>query len=161
MPESSYLHPLFGLVRFRTDNSEWRRGDGITFLSGFDLADVTEVVIPQLENVPGSASGKLRFHKLGRSQILSAFAEVEVQGLLPHVKTCAGTLSLRLRKPTSGALSKLPSNHAFGIAIDMNENDRGFGESISPIAPIFQSHGFKWGAEFNDPMHFEVMTFHS
>lgn len=160
MPESSFNHPLFGTVRFRTKTPDkWVRGDKITFISGFDVADVTPLFIPQLKNIPGSNKGKLSFHKNGHEQLLQAFALIESRGLLKHVKTCAGTLNPRLRKPTSGAISKLPSNHAFGIAIDLNEDDPGFGDSVAPVAPIFQALGFTWGKAFNDPMHFEVNHF--
>ena len=159
MPQSSFDHPLFGRVKFRTVSPEWKRGDKIIFLSGFDLADVTQVFIPQLKNVPGSNKGKLRVHQRAHAQLLEVFRLIEDRGLLHHVKTCAGTLNPRLRKPTSGALSKLPSNHSFGIAIDLNENDPGFGDSVAPVAPIFQSLGFTWGKAFNDPMHFEVNRF--
>lgn len=159
MPDSSFDHPLFGRVKFRTVSPEWKRGDKIIFLSGFDLADVTQVFIPQLKNVPGSNKGKLRVHQQAHAQLLEVFRLIEDRELLHHVKTCAGTLNARLRKPTSGALSKLPSNHSFGIAIDLNENDPGFGDSVAPVAPIFQSLGFTWGKAFNDPMHFEVNRF--
>ena len=87
------------------------------------------------------------------------FNEIEAAGLLHHVKSCAGTLNVRLRKPTSGALSKLPSNHAFGIAIDLNEDDPGFGDSVAPVASFFEANGFTWGKAFNDPMHFEINRF--
>jgi len=75
------------------------------------------------------------------------------------VDTCAGSLNFRLRKPTSGNLSKLPSNHAFGIAIDLNADDGSNGKSVSPVAPVFEALGFRWGIEFNDPMHFEIDEF--
>ncbi|MFM0125905.1 M15 family metallopeptidase [Paraburkholderia sp. RL18-101-BIB-B] len=159
MPESTFVHPLFGEVRFETRHDYWKRGDHITFISGFDSADVTPIFIPQLKDIPGSNGGKLRFHKRGQQQLLDVFHEIEAQALLRFVKTCAGTLNRRLRKPTSGALSKLPSNHAFGIAIDMNEDDPGFGDSVAPVAPIFQKYGFMWGKSFNDPMHFEIEKF--
>jgi len=159
MPESSFVHPLFGEVRFRTANAEWKRGDKIAFISGFNLADVTPLFVPQLKNVPGSHGGRLKFHRLGHTQLLRAFEEIEAEGLLHHVKTCAGTLNVRLRKPTSGALSKLPSEHAFGIAIDLNEEDPGFGDSVAPVAPTFEGLGFTWGKAFNDPMHFQVNRF--
>lgn len=159
MPESSFDHPLFGHIAFRTVSPEWKRGDKIIFLSGFDLADVTPMLIPQLRNVTGSNRGKLQFHKRGQAQLLKVFSTIESQGLLQHVKTCAGTLNPRLRKPTSDALSKLPSNHSFGIAIDLNEDDPGFGDSVAPVAPIFQAFGFTWGKAFNDPMHFELNRF--
>jgi len=106
----------FGNVRFRTDHDVWIRGDHITFISGFDVSDITQLQVPQLKGIPGSNNGKLKFHKKGHAQLLQAFDDIERLGLLKHIKTCAGSLNFRLRKPTSGVLSKLPSNHAFGIA---------------------------------------------
>jgi hypothetical protein len=159
MPDGNYDHPLFGPIRFRTASNDWKRGDHITFLSGFDVNDVTRIFIPQLENIPGSNHGKLLFHKRGHKQLLRAFNEIEARGLLHHIKTCAGTLNTRLRKPTNGGFSPLPSNHSFGIAIDLNESDPGFGASVAPVAPVFQALGFTWGKSFKDPMHFEINTF--
>uniref|UniRef100_UPI003F491672 M15 family metallopeptidase n=1 Tax=Cupriavidus yeoncheonensis TaxID=1462994 RepID=UPI003F491672 len=159
MPESTFQHPLFGEIRFKTKESHWKRGDKITFISGFNSADILPVFIPQLQGIPGSHKGRLRFHKNAHEQLLKAFAEVQEKDLLRHIKTCGGALNQRLRKPTSGNLSKLPSNHAFGIAIDLNEDDPNFGDSVAPLAPIFEAHGFTWGKAFNDPMHFEVNKF--
>jgi hypothetical protein len=159
MPDGTFVHPLFGSVRFRTAHSTWVRGDSITFLSGFDTHDIQPVTVPQLANVPGSNRGRLSFHKRAHAQVLAVFADIERLGLLHHIKTCAGALNFRLRKPTSGALSKLPSNHAFGIAIDLNADDGSLGASVAPVAPIFEAFKFKWGKSFNDPMHFEVEGF--
>jgi hypothetical protein len=159
MPEATFVHPLFGSVRFRTAHSTWLRGDKITFLSGFDTSNIQPVTIPQLAHVPGSNHGTLRFHKRAHDQVLAVFADIERLGLLNHIKTCAGALNFRLRKPVSGALSKLPSNHAFGIAIDLNADDGSLGASVAPVAPVFEAFKFKWGKSFNDPMHFEVENF--
>lgn len=160
MPESTFTHPLFGPVRFRTaTRNQWIRGDAISFISGFDESDILPLQIPQLADVEGAHGGHLRFHKRGHDQLLRAFAEVANQGLLSHIKTCAGTLNRRLRRPVGGGLSKLPSNHAFAIAIDLNADDGSLGASVAPVAPIFQAHGFTWGKSFNDPMHFEVNRF--
>jgi hypothetical protein len=159
MPESTFTHPLFGNVKFRTNSDIWVRGDGITFVSGFDVNDITKVTVPQLASVPGSNGGKLRFHKRAHKQLLMVFADIERLGLMHHIKTCAGALNFRLRKPTSGALSKKPSNHAFGIAIDLNSDDGSLGASVAPVAPVFEALGFNWGIEFADPMHFEVELF--
>lgn len=159
MPESSFEHPLFGRVRFRTVSPVWKRGDRIVFISGFDLGDVTPVFVPQLKDIPGSSAGRLRVHKRAHAQLLAVFNTIEAREQLHVIKTCAGTLNARLRKPTSGALSRLPSNHSFGIAIDLNEDDPGFGSSVAPVAPVFQAFGFTWGKAFNDPMHFEVNRF--
>jgi hypothetical protein len=159
MPESSFDHPLFGHVRFRTAHQAWLRGDDITFISGFDIGDITSVSIPQLKNIPGSHGGKLMFHKRAHAQLVEVFANLERLDLMKHIKTCAGSLNFRLRRPTSGALSKLPSNHAFGIAIDLNADDGSNGASVAPVAPVFEALGFKWGISFSDPMHFEVEEF--
>ncbi|MDM0009394.1 M15 family metallopeptidase [Variovorax sp. J22G73] len=160
MPESTFNHPLFGPVRFRTASKlQWIRGDAISFVSGFDEADILSLQIPQLAGIDGANNGHLRFHKRGHAQLLRSFEEIAQRGLLHHIKTCAGTLNKRLRKPVGGGLSKLPSNHAFGIAIDLNSDDGSMGGSVAPVAPIFQANGFIWGKSFNDPMHFEVNTF--
>ena len=159
MPTSTFTHPLFGSVTFKTKSSTWVRGDSITFLSGFDEDDVTKVTIPQLKDIPGTHGGVMKFHKRGHAQLLSAFADIERFGALKHIKTCAGTFNKRLKKPISGNLSREPSNHSFGIAIDLNEDDGSNGGTVAPVAPFFQAVGFHWGISFNDPMHFEVKTF--
>jgi hypothetical protein len=156
MPTGEFNHPLFGLVKFKTKSSTWVRGDPITFTAGFDTGDVTNVTIPQLEKIPGANGGKVRFHKRGHKQLLAVFEDIEKLGLMKHIKTCAGAFFPRLRKPTSGKLSKLPSNHSFGIAIDLNADDGSNGGTVAPVAPVFEAHGFHWGKSFNDPMHFEV-----
>lgn len=159
MPEAAFNHPLFGSVRFRTAHSTWVRGDKINFLSGFDTNAIQPVTIPQLAHVPGSNQGVLSFHKRAHAQVLAVFADIERLGLLHHIKTCAGALNFRLRKPTNGALSRLSSNYAFGIAIDLNADDGSKGGSVAPVAPVFEAFEFKWGKSFNDPMHFEVKKF--
>lgn len=159
MPTASYNHPLFGLITFKTKHSTWVRGDDITFTSGFDTQQIQKVHIPQLEKIPGTHGGNLGFHKRAHAQVLTVFAEIERLGLLHHIKTCAGSVNFRLKKPTSGRLSKEPSNHAFGIAIDLNADDGSLGASVKPVAPVFENLGFRWGKAFSDPMHFEVRTF--
>ena len=53
------------------------------------------------------------------------------------------------------------SNHAFGLAFDLNvpENERGtVGQINRQVVQIFQSWGFTWGGTwgYTDPMHFEM-----
>jgi hypothetical protein len=53
------------------------------------------------------------------------------------------------------------SNHAFGLAFDLNvpENQRGtVGRINRQVVAIFQSWGFTWGGvwHYTDPMHFEL-----
>ena len=159
MPTSTYNHPLFGSVIFRTKHNSWVFGDDITFISGFNVDDITQVTIPELKGVPGSHDGVVRFHKKGHAQIKAAFKQLANENLLKAIKTFGGSLNFRLRRPISGNLSKLPSQHAFGIAIDLNEDDGSNGGSVAPVAPVLQAHGFTWGKSFNDPMHFEIGKF--
>ncbi|MBP0494924.1 M15 family metallopeptidase [Pararoseomonas indoligenes] len=155
----TFDHPLFGVVKFRTKHDAWVRGDSITFIDGFDSNEITRVHVPQLKNVKNAHGGAIRFHKKAHAQLLKAFEDIERMGLLHHVRTFDGTENARLRRPTSGALSKLPSNHSFGTAIDLNAGDGSNGGTTAPIAPVFEALGFTWGAAFNDPMHFEVDEF--
>jgi hypothetical protein len=55
------------------------------------------------------------------------------------------------------------SNHAFGLAFDLNvpENERGTVGRIDPqVVQIFEDFGFTWGGtwHYTDPMHFEMNT---
>jgi hypothetical protein len=159
MPEGTYNHTLFGLVKFKTESPKWVYGDQITFTSGFDPSVITAVMIPELRDVPGGNHGVLKFHEKGHKQLQAAFKQINQDGLMHHIRTCGGTVNMRLRRPISGKLSKLPSNHAFGTAIDLNEDDGSKGGSVAPVAPIFKAHGFNWGKSFNDPMHFEIKYF--
>lgn len=159
MPTSTYNHPLFGPVTFKTKHDTWKFGDDITFISGFDVDDITKVTIPELKGISGSNNGVVRFHKKGHAQLKAAFKELAEVNLLKTIKTFGGSLNFRLRRPISGNLSKLPSQHAFGIAIDLNEDDGSNGGSVAPVAPVLKAHGFTWGQSFNDPMHFEIRKF--
>jgi hypothetical protein len=53
------------------------------------------------------------------------------------------------------------SNHAFGLAFDLNvpENERGtVGQIDRQVVQILESYGFTWGGtwRYTDPMHFEM-----
>jgi hypothetical protein len=159
MPIGIYNHPLFGVVKFKTQHNDWRRGDPITFIDGFSSSDVVNVTVPQLRRIPHTNGGVIKFHKRGQNQLLAAFEDIERLGLLKHIDSCAGAFHQRLKKPVSGALSKEPSNHSFGIAIDLNSDDKCLGCTTAPLAPVFQHHGFRWGKAFNDPMHYEIVKF--
>jgi hypothetical protein len=55
------------------------------------------------------------------------------------------------------------SNHAFGLAFDLNvpENERGtVGRIDRQVVQIFEDFGFTWGGtwHYTDPMHFEMNT---
>jgi hypothetical protein len=150
---------LFGEVTFKTKKPIWVRDDDITFIRGFNVNDIKKVHVSQLEGVRGIKKGDLSFHKRGHAQLMAVFEGLERLNLLTFITSCAGSLNFRLRKPVNGGLRKLPSNHAFGIALDLNSDDKELGASVAPVAPVFEAFGFKWGKSFNDPMHFEIDEF--
>ncbi len=161
MPSRSYRHPLIGEVRFETKNkTKWETGDDITFTKGFDVKkNIKTVVILQLAKVPGANGGSLEFHVRAHQQLKDVFNQIEKDGLLGEIMNCDGTSHQRLKKPTSGVLSTEPSEHAFGLAIDLNTDDDQLGLTVARLAPIFEKFGFRWGITFKDPMHFEVKSF--
>jgi len=61
--------------------------------------------------------------------------------------------------------SSTPSNHSWGLAIDINWNHNGFGTD-SPhdipgqVVAVWKNYGFRWGGDYSgrkDWMHFEYM----
>jgi hypothetical protein len=71
-----------------------------------------------------------------------------------------GMLSCRYRRGSSSSIS----NHAWGTAVDLTLNkildpwgDNKVQYGLTMIAPIFNRHGWYWGASFakEDGMHFE------
>ena len=73
----------------------------------------------------------------------------------PRASTPAATT-----RGSSPAPSTL-SNHAFGLALDLNavENQRGtVGQIDRGVVAIFEKWGFTWGGDwgYTDPMHFEL-----
>lgn len=58
--------------------------------------------------------------------------------------------------------SKRLSNHARGIAIDIDPQDNQMGRGkpmdMDPrVVAAFEAEGWRWGKAFNDPMHFEAV----
>lgn len=77
----------------------------------------------------------------------------------------AGMLCVRLRRPTSGALSTHLSNHSWGTASDISVDGKVVGNGkvkvqrgIAAIIPFFNKAGWFSGLGFGaeDDMHFEV-----
>ncbi len=156
---------MFGLITFTVD--KWEYGAPIlNFTSGFDLNDVTNLVVPELIGKPGSEDGVVQFHKRFHGQALQAFRDLGTLNLIKYIHQVDAPLFPRLKKLASGTVSHEPSNHSFGIAIDLNEdelplntNDTGLiPGTVRPLAPTFIALGFRWLQNSGDPMHFEIAT---
>lgn len=118
--------------------------------------------------------------KLRRNLVLDTVGPFRVTGLLPAVLSLkavmseiaaahpnvysalgtAGMFCCRLQRGSSSAIS----NHSFGTAIDLTLNGvlDAYGDGkvqygLTLIAPVFNRHGWYWGAAFGkeDGMHFE------
>jgi peptidoglycan hydrolase-like protein with peptidoglycan-binding domain len=118
--------------------------------------------------------------KLRRNLVLDTIGPFRVTGLVPAVLSLkaimleiaaahpnvysalgtAGMLCCRLQRGSNTAIS----NHSFGTAIDITLNGEldAYGDGkvqygLTLIAPIFNRHGWYWGAAFGkeDGMHFE------
>lgn len=98
---------------------------------------------------------RIRCHRLLTDVFENTFLELYQAGCWPRLKTFGGCFSYRPKR-TSRKLSV----HSWGIAIDLNEdtNARMPGDMDPEVIAIFQRHRFKWGGEFDDPMHFQYAT---
>ncbi|GAA1911395.1 hypothetical protein GCM10009797_01370 [Nocardioides hwasunensis] len=102
--------------------------------------------------------GSVTCHKDLFPQLRAALLEVQQQGLAKevHPSEYAGCYYPRFIADTTSL-----SNHAFGLALDLNVpgNQRGtVGEMDRAIVGIFKRWGFAWGGDwrYTDPMHFEL-----
>jgi hypothetical protein len=100
--------------------------------------------------------GRVTCNRLLFPQLKAALAEVVARGLAGTIHSTAGCYNPRFIAGTSSL-----SNHAFGLAIDINapENARGTaGQMNRQVVQIFEKWGFTWGGvwHYTDPMHFEM-----
>jgi hypothetical protein len=104
--------------------------------------------------------GNVTCNKLIFPQLRAALEEVVARHLADkiHPDEYAGCYY-----PRFIAGSTKLSNHAFGLALDLNVpgNGRGtVGQMDRDVVAIFKSWGFTWGGDwgYTDPMHFEMNT---
>jgi hypothetical protein len=100
--------------------------------------------------------GRMTCNKIMFPQLRAALREVVERGLADKIYQTAGCYYPRFIANTTSL-----SNHAFGLAIDLNtrENQRGtVGQLDRTVVSIFEKWGFTWGGHwrYTDPMHFEM-----
>lgn len=118
------------------------------FLAGTDIElkhgiRVHKKVAASLESIFASL-----WDKFGKSQ-----AEIEKVDL----HKIGGAYQFRARRGSSRL-----SNHARGIAIDIDPQDNQMGKGKPwdmdrRVVDAFEAEGWRWGKAFNDPMHFEAV----
>ena len=138
---------LGGTMSFTILEDGWIRPD-----EAWIEANIAEAEVPIL--------GSITCHRVMIPQLAQALAEIEAEGLasLIRAEDYAGCYAPRFidRNPDMPL-----SNHAFGLAIDLNSdtNQLGTRGDMDPrVVEIFQKWGFEWGGDWErpDPMHFEL-----
>lgn len=155
-------HAVAGTVSYTVVNA-----NKITFAGDWAAKNLATVTVPQLVGVNCDGqkfSGKVTFFKRAIPQLLAAFAEIEARGLLPLILSYDGSFNPR---PIRG--SQNISNHALGLAIDINADWNGLGATPKPrgargsvidLVAIFKKWGFGWGGDYRkrkDGMHMEIV----
>ncbi|MCX6266639.1 MAG: M15 family metallopeptidase [Bacteroidetes bacterium] len=155
----SQLQAMFGKLGFtiKPDNSS------VNITNGWQALNLVTIEIPQIKALPPYHTNKISVHKKVVPQFQRLFTEWEKAGLSKYLLTFDGSFNPRLIRGSSTVLS----NHAFGIAIDINVPWNGLGViaalkgqkgSVRELVTIANNLGFYWGGHFqrNDGMHFEI-----
>jgi hypothetical protein len=129
-----------------------------TVLSGGHIAPDPAWVAAHVATATVPILGSVTCNKAIFPQLIAALQDVQSQGLADkiHPSEYAGCYY-----PRFIAGSTQLSNHAFGLALDLNVpgNQRGsVGEMDRGVVAIFKHWGFTWGGDwgYTDPMHFEM-----
>jgi hypothetical protein len=145
IPTGGTLGSLVGTYRYQVAG-----GGRITPDAGWVARNIRTEVVPIL--------GSVTCHKDLFPQLRAALLEVQQRNLADeiHPGEYAGCYYPRFIANTTTL-----SNHAFGLALDLNTpgNQRGtVGEMDRDVVAIFKTWGFAWGGDWRwtDPMHFEL-----
>ena len=106
------------------------------------------------------------FKVQGLRPAVASLADIlsEIQVMQPDVHAELGSAGMLCARLVRGATNAI-SNHSWGTAIDVTldgvldtRGDNRVQEGLTRIAPIFNKHGWFWGAGFRteDAMHFEA-----
>lgn len=137
----------------------------IRITNSFESDNIVRVDIPQLRGVEGTRGRTtIRWNARARAQLVALWQSWENAGLLPLVKTWAGSYVPRLKRGGTTL-----SNHALGTAFDINVAWNGLGRvparvytrgSVRELVELANQQGFFWGGHYThrpDGMHFEVV----
>jgi hypothetical protein len=129
-----------------------------TVLPGGHIAPQASWVASHISTETMPIIGPMTCNTLMFPQLRAALAEIAASGLASAIQPSqyGGCYVPRFIAGTTTL-----SNHAFGLAFDLNvpENQRGtVGRINRQVVAIFQRFGFTWGGvwHYTDPMHFEL-----
>ena len=174
-PTPAHTAQIFGKFKFRAapqpDNPE-----AIEILEGWKEANIVTVPIPELDNclfAVGSGYslqpiGRISCHRLAAPKFQQLFTEWRRANLIDRVITCAGAFNARLKRGATNPVPANLSNHSWGTAIDINDEQNPRGHvpvtlgargCVRELVEIANCLGFYWGGHFGNPpdgMHFEL-----
>jgi hypothetical protein len=153
------VQAMFGPVQFTIQPDRSR----VNIINDWQAKNLVTIEIPQIKSLPPYHTSKISVHRKAVQQFQNLFNEWENAGLINRLVSYDGSFNPRLIR---GSLTNL-SNHAFGIAIDVNVANNGLGVtpalkgqpgSVRELVTIANKLGFYWGGHFlrNDGMHFEI-----
>jgi hypothetical protein len=152
---------IFGTIEYVTDPVPGNP-EHIKITNSFAKDNITTVDIPQLRGV--TKHTRISWNKSVVNQLASLWQAWENEGLLPLVRTWAGSYVPRLKRG-----GHTLSNHALGTAFDINVAWNQLGQRpaliyhkgcVRELVKIANDNGFYWGGHYNhrpDGMHFEIV----
>lgn len=127
-----------------------------------DCRPVTNAKLAKMIVTDNVGPFRVTGHKLAVEDLKLIFAEIKAKHPVEYATLgTAGMLCCRLVRGSNKSIS----NHSWGTAIDLTVNrvldergDKLTQSALAVIAPVFNKHGWFWGATFSteDAMHFEV-----
>lgn len=144
-------------------------GGGETFPAPNGLAAIKarygeagqNIVTARLPLGPGGAEINVRVNSRVLPKLRETLEDARQQGLLQYIHSFDGMAiePPRLKRHLDGSLV-VPhqySLHSWGVAFDINYSS---GEkNVNPaLVNLFRAHGWKWGGDFGDPVHFQYAT---
>lgn len=128
----------------------------------WELDNIVNIQIPCLDRILQHGSYPVRVHKRIEQPILNLFKDWEENGLLEKIVSLGKFYDTRFISGSSTTIS----NHAYGIAFDINQEFNRTGHipptigeygSVRELVPLANKHGFYWGGHLNrlDGSHFE------
>jgi len=135
----------------------------IKILGKWEEQNIVTVQVPELAEATEGKYTRMRVHKSIVGPLCDLWSAWKAAGLLHLVKTYEGAFVPRLIRGGNSL-----SNHAFGLAFDINYQWNMLGHqpalanafgTVRPLVPLANKHGFYWGGHYSgrkDGMHMEA-----
>jgi len=125
--------------------------------------EVTNLTLKAMSDIANVGPFRVQGLRPAVASLKKIFAEIAVAQ--PDVHAGLGTAGMLCARLVRGTTTQAISNHSWGTAIDLTldgildtRGDNLVQEGLTRIAPVFNKHGWFWGAGFRteDAMHFEA-----